>query len=57
MDVVEIDFFGGGLSFEIEQRRRFERKHGEGSFEDIRQLKADCIASPFIGKGLKLFVK
>ncbi|HEY6118848.1 MAG TPA: hypothetical protein VIV66_02755 [Pyrinomonadaceae bacterium] len=57
IDGVEIPFFGGGLSFEVEQRGRFERKHGEVRFQDIGQRIAHGIAGPLIGKGLKLFVQ
>src|SRR5262249_45565108 len=57
IDVVEIVFLRRGLSFEIEQRGRFERKHGESGFQDIRQLVVDGITGPLVGKGLKLFVQ
>src|SRR5215468_3773960 len=57
IDVVEVVFFRRGLSFEIEQRGRLERKHGESGFQGIQQLVVDGIAGPLVRKALKLFVQ
>src|SRR6266542_1339267 len=57
IDLAQITLFRNSLLFEIEQRRRFERKHGEGAFHDIRQLVADSITRPVVGERLKLAVE
>ena len=37
IEAAQIALFRHGLLFEVEQRGTFERKHGEGAFQDIRQ--------------------
>jgi hypothetical protein len=37
VDTAQIALFRAGLLFEVEQGGTFERKHGEGAFQDIRQ--------------------
>ena len=41
IDAAQIALFRDGLLFEIKQRRRLERKHGEGAFQDIGQSVAN----------------
>ena len=56
INALEIAGFRHGLLFEVEQRRRLERKHGKGALQDIVQREAG-IAGPVVGDRLKLSVQ
>ena len=56
IDAAQIAFFRDGLLFEIEQRRRLERKHGEGAFQDIGQRVAS-IRGAVVRQCLKLVIE
>lgn len=53
IDTTQVARFGHGLLFEVEQRGSFERKHGEGAFQDNRQDVLRGIASTVIGDALE----
>ena len=56
IDAAQIALFGHALLFEVKERGRLERKHGEGAFQSIRQLVAG-ITGPVVGKILKFGVQ
>src|SRR5262249_54248377 len=49
--------FRNTLIVEIEQRRRFERKHGEGAFQDLWQLVAEASTRSRVGEGVKWLIQ